>query len=127
MLGYRMAQKGYESPLEIPGVARFLGFYSLMWAFQSAPDYENDVKPNMLRNWKHWGIENSLHWCLDMTFREDYSRILKDHSAENMVVVRHMAPNILKDYPAKISLARKRGRCAYDDAFFADVMNSVHA
>lgn len=39
---------------------------------------------------KHWGIENSLHWCLDMTFHEDYSRIRKDHSAENMAVVRHM-------------------------------------
>ena len=33
---------------------------------------------------KHWGVENSLHWCLDITFREDYSRIRKDHSAENM-------------------------------------------
>ena len=76
---------------------------------------------------KHWGIENSLHWCLDMTFREDYSRIRKDHSAENMAVVRHIALNILKNYPAKISLARKRHRCAYDDAFFADVMRSVHA
>ena len=76
---------------------------------------------------KHWGIENSLHWCLDMTFREDYSRIRKDHSAENMAVVRHMALNILKNHPAKISLARKRRRCAYDDDFFAEVMYSVHA
>ena len=76
---------------------------------------------------KHWGIENSLHWCLDMTFREDYSRIRKDHSAENMAVVRHMASNILKNHPAKISLARKRRRCAYDDDFFAEVMYSVHA
>ena len=76
---------------------------------------------------KHWGIENSLHLCLDMTFREDYSRIRKDHSVENMVIVRHMALNILKNYPAKISLARKRRRCAYNDAFFANVMNSVHA
>lgn len=76
---------------------------------------------------KHWGIENSLHWCLDMTFREDYSRIRKDHSAENMAVVRHIALNILKKHPAKISLARKRHRCAYDDDFFADVMRSVHA
>ena len=48
---------------------------------------------------KHWGIENSLHWCLDMTFREDYSRIRKDHSAENMAVVRHVALNILKNHP----------------------------
>ena len=76
---------------------------------------------------KHWGVENSLHWCLDMTFREDYSRIRKDHSAENMAVVRHIALNILKQHPSTISLARKRRRCAYDDAFFANVMNSVHA
>ena len=40
---------------------------------------------------KHGGLENSLHWCLDMTFREDLSRVRRDHSAENMVVVRHMA------------------------------------
>lgn len=76
---------------------------------------------------KHWGIENSLHWCLDMTFREDYSRIRKDHSAENMAVVRHIALNVLQNFPAKISLARKRRRCSYDDDFFADVMRSVHA
>lgn len=76
---------------------------------------------------KHWGIENSLHWCLDMTFHEDYSRIRKDHSAENMAVVRHIALNILKNFPAKMSLARKRRRCSYDDAFFAAVLLSVHA
>jgi len=75
----------------------------------------------------HWGIENSLHWCLDMTFREDYNRTRKDHSAENMAVVRHIALDILKQYPVKISLARKRRRCSYDDAFLAAVMLSVHA
>jgi predicted transposase YbfD/YdcC len=75
----------------------------------------------------HWGVENSLHWCLDMTFREDYSRIRKDHSAENMAIVRHIALDILKKYPSKISLARKRRRCSYDDAFLADVLRSVHA
>lgn len=76
---------------------------------------------------KHWGIENSLHWCLDMTFHEDYSRMRKDHSAENMAVVRHIAINILKNFPSKMSLARKRRRCAYDDSFFAAVLCSVHA
>lgn len=76
---------------------------------------------------KHWGIENSLHWCLDMTFHEDYSRIRKDHSAENMAVVRHIALNILKSNPENISLVRKRRRCSYDDAFLADVLRSVHA
>lgn len=76
---------------------------------------------------EHWGIENSLHWCLDMTFHEDYSRIRKDHSAENMAVVRHLTLDILKQYPEKISLARKRRRCAYDDAFLANVLCFVHA
>lgn len=75
----------------------------------------------------HWGIENSLHWCLDMTFHEDYSRIRKNHSAENMAVVRHLALDILKQYPEKISLARKRRRCSYDDAFLASVLRFVHA
>lgn len=75
----------------------------------------------------HWGIENSLHWCLDVTFREDMSRMRSDHSAENMAVVRHLALDILKRYPEKISLARKRRRCSYDDAFLASVLLSVHA
>ena len=76
---------------------------------------------------KHWGIENSLHWCLDMTFHEGYSRIRKDHSAESIAVVCHIALNILKSYPEKISLARKRRRCSYDDGFLADILRSVHA
>lgn len=87
----------------------------------------SDVKTFSKAVRKHWGIENSLHWCLDMTFHEDYSRIRKDHSAENMAVVRHIALNILKNHPSKISLARKRRRCSYDDAFFADVIRSIHA
>ncbi len=45
----------------------------------------------------HWGIENGLHWVLDMQFREDESRIRRDHSAENMNILRHMAYNILRN------------------------------
>lgn len=75
----------------------------------------------------HWGIENSLHWCLDMTFGEDYCRMRKDHSAENIAIVRHIALNLLKTFPAKMSVARKRRRCTYDDQFLADVLLSIHA
>ncbi len=84
------------------------------------PTFANAVR-------KHWGIENSPHWCLDMTFHEDYSRIRKDHSAENMAIVCHIALNILKSCLTDLSLARKRRRYAYDDGFFADVLRSVHA
>lgn len=75
----------------------------------------------------HWGIENSLHWCLDMTFHEDHSRMRKDHSAENMAVVRHLALNLLKLNPSKMSIARKRRHCSYDEDFLAEIVLSVHA
>ncbi len=44
----------------------------------------------------HWGIENELHWTLDLAFDEDRSRVRKDHGAENMAVLRHIALNLLK-------------------------------
>ncbi len=44
----------------------------------------------------HWGVENGLHWVLDMAFQEDASRMRKDHSQQNFVVLRHMALNLLK-------------------------------
>ena len=70
----------------------------------------------------HWGIENSLHWCLDAVFREDLNRTRKDNSAENFAVIRHIALNILKNHPVNMSLARKRRKCQYDANFMADVL-----
>jgi predicted transposase YbfD/YdcC len=74
----------------------------------------------------HWGIENSLHYCLDVTFNEDENRTRKDNSAENFAVVRHIALNVLKQIqtPQKMSLARKRRKCQYDADFMADVLLS---
>ena len=46
---------------------------------------------------KHWGIENSLHWSLDVAFREDECRIRKGYASENLAVVRHIALNLLKN------------------------------
>lgn len=73
----------------------------------------------------HWGIENSLHYSLDVTFHEDSSRTRKDHSAENFTVIRKIALNILKNYPAKMSLCRKRFKCEYDADFMPDVLLST--
>ena len=86
-----------------------------------------DIKTFATAVRSHWGIENSLHWCLDMTFSEDYCRMRKDHSAENIAIVRHIALNVLKTFPANMSVARKRRRCTYDDQFLADVLLSIHA
>jgi len=57
---------------------------------------EPDAKAFGERVRGHWSIENSLHWVLDVAMREDEARIRKDHGAESMAVVRHIAINLLK-------------------------------
>jgi predicted transposase YbfD/YdcC len=71
----------------------------------------------------HWGIENRLHWVLDVVFREDESRIRRDHGGQNMAVLRHLALNLLRKAEAKrLSLRMKRKRAGWDDAFLAEVV-----
>lgn len=83
-----------------------------------------DVKDFSRAVRSHWGIENSLHWCLDVVFDEDHIRMRKDYTAENMAVIRHIVLNILKNYPTpkKMSLSRKRQKCEYDQNFLSDVL-----
>ena len=64
----------------------------------------------------HWGIENEVHWILDVTFREDDGRIRRDNGAENFAVLRHIALNLLKrETSAKLSIRAKRNQAAWDD------------
>jgi len=72
----------------------------------------------------HWGIENSLHWVLDVAFNEDKSRIRKDNSSENFAVIRHIALNLLKEDDAKMSIKARRHRCAYDDEYLSKILFS---
>jgi predicted transposase YbfD/YdcC len=74
---------------------------------------------------EHWGVENSLHWCLDVAFHEDDCQVRAGNIAENFAVIRHIALNILKNFPVKMSLARKRRKCQYDADFMADVLISA--
>jgi predicted transposase YbfD/YdcC len=70
----------------------------------------------------HWGIENSRHWTLDVTFREDQSRLRKGHGPENFAVLRHIALNLLRQEPSQKSLPRKRLACAWDLAYLLKVL-----
>jgi predicted transposase YbfD/YdcC len=70
----------------------------------------------------HWGIENNLHWQLDVSFREDASRIENRHGAANFALFRKMALSLLKQHPRKDSIARKRKRAALDTAFLEEVL-----
>ncbi len=62
----------------------------------------------------HWGIENSLHWVLDVTFREDESRIRKDHGPENFALLRRLAVSIIKQDTTPGSIKKKRKRAAWN-------------
>jgi predicted transposase YbfD/YdcC len=73
----------------------------------------------------HWSIENSLHWVLDVVFREDESRHHAGHSCENLALLRKLAIGLLKQEKAsKASLKTKRLRCGWDDAYLAEVLAS---
>lgn len=73
----------------------------------------------------HWSIENNLHWVMDVTFREDDMRIRKGNSSQNMVVLRHIALNILKKDPSKSSLKQKRYKATLDDTFLLKLLEQV--
>ena len=74
----------------------------------------------------HWGIENSLHWTLDMTFREDESRIRKDHGPENFAILRRAALGLIKQDKSKGSVKKKRKRAGWNnDALLTIVQNTT--
>lgn len=75
---------------------------------------------------QHWGVENSLHWCLDMSFNDDYSRARIGNSAENFAVLRRIALNLLKkDNSRKASIKGKRKIGGWDNSFLEHLLKLV--
>ncbi len=71
----------------------------------------------------HWGIENRLHWVLDVAFREDECRVRTGHAAENLAVLRHIALNLLRhERTAKGGVKAKRLKCGWDQAYLLKVL-----
>ena len=70
----------------------------------------------------HWGIENSLHWCLDVTFKEDDSRIRTGNAPAIMSMLRHTCMNLLKTEPSKLSIKQKRLNTAWNDEYRLKVL-----
>ena len=72
----------------------------------------------------HWGVENRLHWVLDVDFKEDQSRLRKGHGAKNMAVVRHFAINLVRSANDKRSIKLRRKLAGWDPKYLADILNA---
>jgi predicted transposase YbfD/YdcC len=84
---------------------------------------KRNVKPfaRVIRN--HWGIENTCHWSLDVTFREDHSRARDRNVAENLSWLRRFALGLLKQHPdKKTSLVGKRRKCGWSTRYLSEVL-----
>jgi predicted transposase YbfD/YdcC len=78
----------------------------------------NDAKLALRSARGHWGIENQLHWVLDLAFREDESRLRKGNAAENFAVLRHIALNLLHhDTTTPMGVKNKRLRAGWDNDY----------
>src|SRR6478736_1009234 len=73
----------------------------------------------------HWGIENRLHWVLDVVFRDDLARLRTGHGPANMAVVRHMAMNLLHQARPTVSLKNRRKRAGWNTAYLESLIRQT--
>lgn len=72
----------------------------------------------------HWAVENSLHWVMDMVFRDDECRVRTNHAPANFTTVKHMACNLLRRPSGKDSMRVRRKVAAWDDEFLASLITA---
>lgn len=77
---------------------------------------------------KHWLVENQLHWCLDVSFREDDCRVRKGNAAGNFAIVRHVALNALKnEKSSKVGIKTKRRKAGWSDEYLSKVVEAMQS
>lgn len=73
----------------------------------------------------HWGVENRLHWVLDVVFHDDLARLRTGHGPENMAIVRHTAMNLLRSTKTTASLKVRRKKAAWNAGYLGDVLRGA--
>jgi predicted transposase YbfD/YdcC len=124
------------APEKLPGFMRWKGLKSIGVATSrclrdgqetvEVRYYISSLTPDVKRFARaargHWGIENSCHWSLDMTFREDESRLRQQNLRENFAWLNRFALSLLKQHPGRQSLVMKRRSCGWSDGFLMEVI-----
>ena len=124
------------APLDLPGHAAWKKFETIGVAIRVSRcgDHETadvrfyinslplDVKLFAKSVRGHWGIENTLHWCLDVTFREDDNRVRERNLTNNMAWLKRFAISLLKQVPDKRSIAMRRRVCGWNEGYLAQVL-----
>ena len=131
--GMVVSAKGLAEHHEFPGLQAFgrIGarretdgkvqtqtrYYALSWV----PEPEVFIATSRA----HWGIENALHWQLDVSFREDAARNRKDHGPANIAILRRRALDLARRDTSKGSLSIKLKRAGWNDAFLLSLLNQL--
>ncbi len=127
------------APKSLPGFANWKGLLSIgiafLWSIRDGKEtsevrYFISSLPVKVRQFahavrSHWGIENSCHWCLDVTYREDESRIRDVHLRENFAWLNRLTLSLLKQHPDKNSVAMKRRDCGWNDEYMFQVLTGA--
>jgi len=127
------------APKSLPGFANWKGLLSIgiayLWCIRDGKEtsevrYFISSLPVKVKQFahavrSHWGIENSCHWCLDVTYREDESRIRDEHLRENFAWLNRLTLSLLKQHPEKDSVAMKRRACGWNDEYMLQVLTGT--
>lgn len=127
-----------EAPKGLPGFKSWRGLKSIGVAISevvrdgeatdevryyiSSLPVEPDAKAFAHAIRSHWGVENGCHWTLDVTFREDESRIREKHLRENMAWLNRFSLSLLKQHPDRKSVAGRRRSCGWSDDYLMQVL-----
>ena len=127
------------APKSLPGFHNWKGLLSIgiafLWSIRDGKEttevrYFISSLPVKVKQFahavrSHWGIENSCHWCLDVTYREDESRIRDEHLRENFAWLNRLTLSLLKQHSDKNSVAMKRRDCGWNDEYMFQVLTGA--